>query len=183
MINIKNQLLEVCYNYYPIDIDSIKDKKIYLDTNEYKRLISEINIHKVKNNEKFITELNSIAEKYSYELNDKTYFEWLDRCYTYELIRKVNDYFILVKLYKSILKPLYFIEQFKIVELDNNRVEYMDIELEEDIFFLEKLRFFCERKGFFEFDKKLKNFQVININFDDIEMGKFTFFNAFFNSQ
>ena len=65
--------------------------------------------------------------------------------------------------------------RFKHVLLDENdkNLEIMKSNLET----------VCLNNEILEFDKKIISMKVSNINFDDIKMGDFTFFNIFFNSQ
>jgi hypothetical protein len=52
-----------------------------------------------------------------------------------------------------------------------------------DPVFISKIYKILKKNKLSEFDSELINQKIKDVNFDDIQMGEFTFFNVFFNSQ
>lgn len=181
----KKNLLDIVYKYYPRNVDCINRKEFYISTKEYKNLLIKINISKKEysKNKLIINDLKKISENWG-DFNDLTYFEWLDRCYTFEIIKKNNNTFFQLKIYQSILAPFYFIKFYEIKPIDE-RFKYYEIS-ENNFFdpnYILTIESIMKKNNLEKFDSKLINLKIRDINFDDIELGSFTFFNAFFNSQ
>ena len=181
----KSELIDICYSYYPRNIDCINQKEYYIETREYKNLLERIKNTKKEysKNKIIINRLEHISTNWG-SFKDKTYFEWQDRCYTFEFTKEYENTFFQLKLYQSILLPIYFIKYFKIVPSSNN-VKCLKIPKEEflDLNFLSSIEFILKDSHLIELDYKLANVIIKDINFDDIQMGNFSLFNAFFNSQ
>lgn len=182
---IRSELIDIAYRYYPRNIDCINQKEYYILTSEYKNLLEKIENNKKQysKNKIIINKLEHIGTKWG-KFKDATYFEWQDRCFTFEFTKEYENTFLQLKLYQSILLPIYFIKYFKITP-SNNNPKYIKISKEEflDLNFLSSIKFILEDNNFTEFDYKLAYSIIKDINFDDIQMGKFTFFNTFFNSE
>ncbi len=179
-------LLKVVYNYFPKGIDCIKEKKIYVETKEYKRLsnhIKSFNNPYSKEIDIFIEEIKNLNFP-NFSFNDSSYFEWEDRCYTFEFCKEINGESFILRVYLSILKPYFTIKFFKI-NVENDRHIYNIISSKsfpEEKLILE-LKNILEKHSYKEFDESLLSERIFDINFQDINMGEFTFFNAFFVNQ
>lgn len=181
----ESELLDIAYRYFPRNIDCINQKEYYRTTREYRNLFEKIKNYKEEysKNKIIIARLEHISQNWG-NFKDTTYFEWQDRCFTFEFTKEYEGTFFQLKLYQSILFPIYFIECFKVIS-SNNSLECLKISKEEflDSNFIVSIEFILKENNFIEFDYKLSNSIIKDINFDDIQMGKFTFFNVFFNSQ
>lgn len=181
-----NELLDVAYKYYPCKIDSINQKEEYLLTLEYKKILNQINLFSEpypKEINFFLNDLRNINQN-NFLFNDLTYFNWMDRCYTFEFKKKVNNSFFIIKLLRSIIRPFFIIET-ELCVMKNNSFKHFKLKKKDPVFIdlINKIIPLCNKHNLLEFDYDLVNIKIENINFDDIKMGEFTFFNAFFNSQ
>ena len=186
-MTVIKDFLKIAYFYYPKNTDSINDKNTYITSKEYIRLDRKINENKVlhvENKFNLINSLNKVKCNYEFTFKDSTYFEWNDRCYTLEYTLKVHDKTFLLKLFISIIAPVFSIKFF-LLESNNERVKYKEIKIEEfccnDL--IESLKSLLNDNNYFEINNSLGSKRILDINFDDIPIGEFTFFNTFFNSQ
>lgn len=182
----KKKLKTQAYKFYPKNINSISDKKKYLNSEQYQNLSEIIEYHKSLNFEesKFFESLlrNNIDDDYI--IYETTYFDWMDRCYTYEIINNNSEGKFLLKIFKSILGPYYTFKYFKLIHLEE-RTKFIALDelYFQNLEFVKKSKQLLQDMNFSEIPEKLTNQKIENINFDDIEMGDFTIFNSFFNSQ
>ena len=182
-----NELLGKVYEYYPRNIDCIQEKKEYITSKEHNKLLKKISEHKIEHHsqekKQFITSLSDKCDN-NIVFNDSTYFEWLDRCYTFEFSENRGDFVFLLKAFQSILVPVYTIKFFK---LETSKEKTRFLEIGENEFTNSSLtngvKSIFESIGYTEFKESLISKKIIDVNFDDISMENFTFFNAFFNSQ
>lgn len=183
----KKDLLKIAYSYYPYKLDCSLEKAKYLTSKEFLNLCNKIEFHKKrtsKTQQKFEERLKKVCNpKFTFE--NITYFEWMDRCFTYQYAEKKSDSFFLLKIFESIIiKKYYVIKYFKVKTLNNN---YTYKEITKNEFknndFLFNLQTILKDNEYIELSKSLITEQIEFINFDDIPMGNFTYFNAFFNSQ
>ncbi len=183
MIN-KKELLNIIYDYYPRNINSINDVEGYTQSKEYKNLLNCIEKNKkpYKNQMKNFLEDIRKTNKNGFNFKDITNFGWQDRCYTLEFDKQINNKsFLNLKIFKSILGPYYLIKTYEI-EFLNNRYKYNTIS--NSLFpypnFIYDLKQILKKYNLSEIDYQLSKSKINNINFQDIEMKEFTVFNALF---
>lgn len=180
----QNKLLKLIYNFYPSNIDCVSQKELYMKSPQYKRLAKLILQNKVSYPMKVRNFISNFKELDGFVYNDATNFDWLDRCYTFEFSKKIDDGYLLLRFHKSIIAPYYLILCFKIIE-NNNRQKYIPVSKNE--FFnqniLNKLDVIAEEFHLNNFDETILKKTISNISFEDIPFGDFNFFNAFFLNQ
>ncbi|WP_405247843.1 hypothetical protein [Cellulophaga sp. Asnod2-G02] len=178
-------LFKLAYKYYPKDIDCISDKGKYIKTKQYsllKKIITDTRENSRKEViEKFSKKFKEIGGNMNFQ--DTTFFEWQDRCYTFELSEERDGAIHKLRFHISIIIPYYLISYNKI-ELEGNGSQYSEMPLDQyedknDI--IKKIRESAtEILMFEELDKSITNEVFKDINFEDIPIGHFTLFNAFF---
>lgn len=178
--------LEKAYEYYPKNIDAINNKEKYILTNEFKKLLSTIEKHKknLGGNSDLFRKLKKTNNN-QFILSDDTFFQWNDRCYTFSFSKVIdNNTTICLKYYKSILIPYFYFTPFYIKK---NGERYIYLNIDKNNFpypnLVHNIKQISKEENLIEFDSKLINRKINNINFDDIKMGHFTLFNTFFLSQ
>lgn len=180
------ELLKVAYTYYPKGVNSILDKEFYIGSGQYRALTEEINKHKDLHSKKrsvLFEELNSLGGT-EFTLADSTNFEWQDRCYTYEFVKNVENHSLILKFYNSIIAPFFVIRYFESKVIKNVNRFYRISEMEFQHKSLVKNIYSISKKNELkQLSNKISETKIPDINFDDIQMGQFTFFNVFFNSE
>jgi len=185
----KNMLENIVYKYYPKNVDSFLNRELYHNTNEYKNLISKINDNKnkIKDIEEVILNLKKIDS--SFKFDDFTLFEWFDRCYNFQMSKITDNFFVSVNINISLISNFYivYIKSNKVNDLNrfdsvSNRNSFLETNVHKDLInIISKL---IEDKLFYtKFPAEYVDKVIPDINFQDIEMGKFTFYNAFFLNE
>ncbi|WP_282159582.1 hypothetical protein [Ulvibacterium marinum] len=185
------QLLKIIYRFYPQNISFEDESEKYVKTSEYSNLKNAINSHR---NGKVSYELKmlkkEIEKHFETTLEDCTVFEWNDRCYNWQIVlpkkwEGKKKYVLCLNL--SILIDVYIIYVLE-VEYDKilGKLKYLprrneDIELEvfqEEVKYLKAIvEKHTNRK---EIQMSIGNMVIPNISFEEIPLGKLTYFNAFF---
>lgn len=186
MNNTRESIDLVLYNYYPQNIDSISQRDLYIESKEFKNLQGIISENQNIYEADGFDFIGYLKGKYHGKVifNDVTYFQWMDRCFTFEFIEKKENLIWMTKTYLSILTPVATMKFFK-VSMNKTKANYMEV-FETEFHnqqLISQLRILINDNGYTFFDSKLLSEKIEDINFDDIEMGNFTYFNAFFNSQ
>lgn len=180
---------KIVYKYYPKNICASKDKLFYEKTEEFiliTKIINDISIH-------FDIKLFKInlEEKIKQKVFDFTLFSWYDRSYNIQFrIGNKNSKSFIFCINISVLIP-YYICYILEVEKDEelNRLKFpprRNFIIENSIFKnkIEMVKSFIEENTtLMEFPESILYNKINNINFQDIEMGNFTFFNAFFLNE
>jgi hypothetical protein len=189
---IKNNLKNLAYLFYPKNIDNMLDKEYYLKTYEYKNLSNTLNefTNYLESDfyTKIINEIKSIDQYKS--ITDTTVFNWEDRCISLEIDFLQNSTLNKICIHISFLIPFYIIYVLE-NEIELNPYKWKTIPThnkeKENTFFLEKIKTLSliieKHTNFNKFPMHLINEIIHDINFQDIEMGEFNFFNAFFLNQ
>lgn len=184
----ETELLIIAHEYYPINIDCIAEKDSYVKSMQFKILLKKIQEHKKGYPNDIIVlieEFRALIKTTKFVFNDTTYFEWHDRCYTFEFVhRDLDDTTLILKFYKSIIAPFFFVEYFQ-TNVINNVNRYFKASKGDFHYpdFINGIYSIAKKIGLKELDPELADKKVPDINFDDIPMGEFTYFNIFFNSQ
>lgn len=189
---IKNNLKNLAYLFYPKKIDNILDKENYLKSYEYKNLSNTLkeftNYLESEFYTKIIDEIKSIDQLKN--INDTTVFNWEDRCISLEIDLLQNSTLNKICIHISFLVPFYIIYVVE-NEIELNPYKWKtipkhNVEKEQTIFLedIRTLSFIIEKHtSYTKFPIHLVNEIIHDINFQDIEMGEFNFFNAFFLNQ
>lgn len=189
---ITEVLKNIAYLYYPKNICPWTQKEQYLETMEYKRLETLIDLFDSDDNQKI---RNSIKEEFDKDsvlkgFQDFSRLDWQDRCYTFFLNVVENGELCSITLYLSILVPYYVIdtiihkeqmiiskariEELEKENLDPRKMKDLVLEIEDIV----------EKKFLYsKFPKSILNSKFEDISFQDFYLGEFKMFNAFFNNQ
>jgi len=176
------------YLYYPKDISSFKDKVNYGNSSENKRLndtLKNINYNELKKVDKLKNKLNVVYNKIIY---DFTILSWQDRAHNIQFIlnkRENKTYILCINI--SILIPVYTCYIIEIeFDLVKNKLKHSpkrNLKLEKTIFkkYIEETKLLIENiTNYEEISCEFSDSKIADLSFQDIELGKFTIFNAFF---
>ena len=189
---IKNNLKNLAYLFYPKNIDNMLDKEYYLKTYEFKNLSNTLNefTNYLESDfyTKIINEIKSIDQFKN--ITDTTVFNWEDRCISLEIDFLQNSTLNKICIHISFLIPFYIIYVLE-NEIELNPYKWKTIPThnkeKENTIFLEKIKTLSliieKHTSFNKFPMHFINEIIHDINFQDIEMGEFNFFNAFFLNQ
>ncbi len=188
----ETELKYTAYEYYPIGIDSIKQREEYNNSKEFKKLLFAVNqFYKV--NEKKINLLNDEFRQHTLTKNiqDLSALDF-DRCLTFELdiFDESAKVVFKIRLVISILIPYFFIyalqskvqlKPYKQLTLPVRKRELESIKFVQEIELIANIV-----KKVFQYDlfqEKYLKFVIPNVSHSDIREGDFTFFNAFFRGE
>ena len=187
---IKSILKNIAYLYYPKGISNIEQKEIYQKSLEFKRLLSITNNFS-KENEYTISYNLLLSEFKKHEklkdIKDVSLLHWQDRALSFEI-----DFLLDNKLNKLCLNISLLIPYYVVILLENeielnpykwvtlpkrNRIleatEYKDL--------LNLISSIVEDTiKYNKFPEDLVNTILPDLSFNDIRIGNFTFYNAFF---
>lgn len=181
-------LNNIAYMFYPKNICCFQAKEKYLDSQEYKKLFSIIDFFELNWSKELNYEFNkNIILK---DFKNLSRLDMQDRCLTYSLNLVEDGELQSITLYMSILVPYYVIvtnkhkielffskskiEELEMSNLKTRKIKDLVLEIENIV----------ESKLLFQkFPEELMNFVIKDIAFQDIGLGRFTMFNAFFNNQ
>ncbi len=175
------------YQYYPRGINSIIDISSYENSDNYKLLKKKINER--NNIDIQVESLIFKLKKLKYDINDFSVFEWYDRCYNLQfIIEKENNKKIVFCIHISLLINYYNLSIIEIISDPSHRVaDYFPKRSISEIktgyeYLKRKMSIFIEEIiiGYKEFPKHTLHEIIKDVNFQDIPLGKFSFFNAFF---
>jgi hypothetical protein len=189
---INDVLKKIAYLYYPKNICPWTQKELYLETLEYKRLKTLIEYFDSEENQKL---RNSIRVEFDKDLvlrgfEDFSRLDWEDRCYTFFLNIVEGGELCSITLHLSILIPYYVIEtvihknqmiisKSRIEELEK---ENLDPRKMKDLVL--DIKSIVETKLLYqEFPEILIHSVIEDISFQDIYLGHFKMYNAFFNNR
>ncbi|MQP25213.1 hypothetical protein GFJ94_09060 [Flavobacterium sp. LMO8] len=189
---IQKNLKNLAYLFYPKNIDNILDKENYLKTFEYKNLTNTLNeFSNYLESDFYIKIIDEIKNiDHLKNITDVTVSNWEDRCISLEIDVLRDSTLNKICIHISFLVPLYLIYILE-NEIELNPYKWKTVpmhnpEKEQSIFLEEIKTISCiieKQTGFNKFPIQLANETIPNINFQDIEMGEFNFFNAFFLNQ
>lgn len=185
---MKNKIYEnIATIYYPQNIDCIIEKEKYIRSSEYNKLLELSNYY--KNNNEIDLILKSF-KKSKLDFIDVSLLDWQDRCFTLEMNLQNNNKNYKLAIYISYIIPFYLINFFENEidittkewlsfperNLDLLNTEYLDIK--------KKICQIIEKEfNYFEFPNNLLDEKILNLSFQDIRFGQFTFYNAFFKND
>jgi hypothetical protein len=189
---IKSIFKNIAYSYYPKKIDNINDKVNYLNTSEYEKLSNVLNsFSDYKNSSFYLKLIDEISSLNSFKnIQDVTLLNWEDRCISLEIEILEGNILYKICIHISFLIPYYVIYLLE-NEVETNPYKWKTIpkhnkKKEKTIFFdkIEALSRIVEKYTCYNrFKVSLSNHIIPDINFQDIEMGEFNFFNAFFLNE
>lgn len=188
MIDTREFFLQKVTTIYPEGISHFRDKEKYVSSKEYKRLLSLISSKEVFSDSKKESLINDLKIEQELEFRDFSLFSWNDRAHNIQTILKSENLISIVLCINiSIIIPYYTIYTLKIERESINKIKRKYSPIKDNSLLVEFSDLTLKIKQLFENRYKLKEFpdmllkQTIgNISFQDIELGDFTFFNAFF---
>jgi len=183
---LRNNFESIAYQYYPKGVDAMLNKMIYEKSKEFRLLVQKIDNGSKKINIKaFKLSLGDFLNKKVY---DFSLLSWHDRAYNLqiEIYHEGNKKFVLCINFSVLIS--YYICYVLVIEKQQNSgmLKYKptrNFEIEVSLFNdnLTDIKNFIEQQTKFkEFPSDILYKKIPDINFQDIEMNKFTFFNAFF---
>jgi hypothetical protein len=189
---IKKIFENIAYAYYPKGINCINDRESYLDSMEYKRL------HEVISYFQDNLTKNQVYIKLTYEfennnllknIRDISLLHWNERCVTFELEIIKGENLVKIILHISLLIPHYLVYTLE-NKIKTNPYEWITLPIrnketeKEYSNHINTISSIVETiTGFSPFPGSLANIIIPDLSIHDIELGQFTFFNAFFNDE
>lgn len=178
LINIE----ELIYTFYPKGIDALNNPKKYIKSIEYKNLLDKID----SKGEIKMESLKNIFKNLSLHFDDYTLFDWHDRCYNFQLSEILENKLYKIHINISVISPFYFIflSQTNIDESGKHisvtkRISNQNLK-KYCVIINQLSRLLEDEIGYKKFDEKNLKKVISDVNFQDVEMGKFTYYNAFF---
>lgn len=189
---ITEVLKKLAHLYYPKNICPWTQKELYFETVEYKRLQSLIDFFDSDSNREIRNNIKAEFAKDSVlkDFQDFSRLDNQDRCYTFFLNVVEGGELCSITLYLSILIPYYVInvlvhkkqmiiprskiEELEKENLDPRKIKDLVLEVENIV----------EKKLFYsKFPNEILNNKFEDISFQDLYLGEFKMFNAFFNNH
>lgn len=188
---IEKVLTNLAYQFFPKNTYAYTEKDKYFISEEYKRLNQLVSDFDTEDGmfirktilEKF--EDDEILRKFA----DLSLFNLQERCMTFNASIIEGRKLYTISLFVSVIIPYYvinvqknmielFFSESEITNLKNENTETRKI----DELVLEIETIIEDKFLFSKFPKKLLNFVVDDISFQDSKFGYFTMYNAFFNN-
>ncbi len=180
----KLDFINLAYFYFPKNLVPDESKK-YSNSKEFKRLKEVLNNN--QNNEKILNLIDEFKKNIFFnEINDMSILDWQDRCFSFEL-----DIFEENKLIKFCINISLLTNHFSIYILENEisiepykwltlpkRNKEIEIKYDNEIEFIVKI--IEANIGYKKFPENLSDIILNDICFGNVELGKFTLYNAFF---
>lgn len=175
--------------YYPKKLCAMRDNEAYMKTFEFKNLIGKINsaFELIRENKLNIQILNDLKSNDILKDIEELTLESSDRCISYKISFFEGDVLYQLCINLSVIVPYYYVYVLK----NNFELEpYRWINLPQRDEESERLKFnshielvsnIIESKTLFNrFPDRLVKTIIPDINYADVELGSFTYFNAFF---
>ncbi|MBP4139143.1 hypothetical protein [Flavobacterium geliluteum] len=181
-------LKNLAYTFYPVGICAMNNRDLYVDSFEFKNLIDKVNssfavIHKERLDSQILDKLkeNEILKDF-----ENLTLESSDRCLSYKIDFIEENVLYQLCINISLLVPYYYAYTLKnIIELEPYRwttLPERDLQAETGKFqsHLAIISNILGEMNFNKFPDRLVTEIIPNINYADVDMGNFTYFNAFF---
>jgi len=187
---IDKVLTNLIYTFYPRGISFFTEYEKYIATKEYKRLKQIISRFDLEHREDLSKKILGYFEKdYTLKkIQDYSLLHIEDRCLTFNVAVIEDGELYTISLLISILAPYYVIKcQKNIIDLYFSKSEIAKLEkaskekrkVKELILVIENI---VEGKLLFnKFPKSMLDRVVLDVSFQEAEVGCFSMFNAFFN--
>lgn len=184
--------INTAYEFYPKEIDFIKQREAYTDTQKFKKLIAVLHNFHNKNADKLNSLKKEISSYPSIEkLEDMSSLDF-DRCLTFDMdiVDETGKKLHKLRLVISAVIPFFFVYALENdILLNPYRWLTQPLrkrELEEGKFKDEINLITSIVKKVFDYDlfpEKYLKFVIPNVSFTDIREGDFTLFSAFFREE
>lgn len=186
--NTKEFFLQKISEIYPKDISHFRDKENYISSQEYKKLLSLISSRRTFPDSQKEKLINELKIRKNTNFSDFSLFSWNDRAHNIQTVLKSDGLIsVILCVNISIIIPYYTIYTLKIERESINEMKRKYPPVIETNFLNEFSELVNVIRLILENRYKLKKFpdeflnQIIeDLSFQDIEIGNFTFFNAFF---
>ena len=186
--NSKDYFLKKVAEYYPRKISPLYDSTNYRNQPEYERLMEEISkrdIFPESQKDQLIADLKRL---YGLDFKDVSLFSWQDRAYNLQTLLKKEALICEVLCINiSVLIPYFTIYVLKTEQENSNDLKRKYSPLVSQELFnkypqqVDSIQSLLRHDyDLNDFPHDLKNEIVNDVGFQDIPIGKFTFFNAFF---
>lgn len=187
---IKSILIDIAYLYYPKGISSIEQREEYLNSTEFKRLANLLNTF-IKN-EEYLLCYNILLSQLKknemlFNIRDVSLIDWQDRSLTFEIDIVNGNKLNKININISLLIPFYIIT---LLEIDIELEPYKWISLPkrskilEESMYKDVLNFISSTiestLKFYKFPEEIADIIIPDLSFNDIRIGDFTLYNAFF---
>lgn len=188
VINTKEFFQQKISEIYPKEISHFRDKENYILSQEYKNLMSLISFKKAFSDSKKENLINDLKIEQNIDFSDFSLFSWNDRAHNIQTLLKTDGLIsIILCINISVIIPYYTIYTLKIERKSVNEMRRKHSPITEESYMKEFSELVSKIKLLLEKKYKLKKFpdELLNqitdgFSFQDIEVGSFTFFNAFF---
>ncbi|MDI1254599.1 MAG: hypothetical protein PSV16_00735 [Flavobacterium sp.] len=181
-------LRNLAYTFYPVNICAMNERSKYMNTFEFKNLIGNINsaFADIENDGLSLQILNTFKSHEILKNIEEATLESSDRCITYKISFFEEEVLFQFYINMSILIPYYYVYVLKntfeskpyrwITSPQRDR----QVEIEKFSLHIEMTRNILDAFNYNRFPDELVTKVIPDINYADVEMGKFTYFNAFF---
>lgn len=185
-----NILKNIAYLYYPKGISNIDENERYLYSDEFRRLVFMLNTFYSNNNDYHLLLEKLKAYDIIDKIQDLTSLSF-DRCLTFEIdYLKGDNKLIKISINISILIPYYmvYVEEnqielnpYKWITLPKRNITLENTEYKEHLNLISSI--VEETIKFHKFPEDIALKIIPDISYQDVRMGDFTFFNAFFRGD
>jgi hypothetical protein len=182
-------LKNLATTYYPRGICAMNDYEKYIETFEFKNLVEKINsaFNTIKDGDLNSLVLNELKKNLTLMDMEDVTSESSDRCLSFKASFFEGNVLSQLYLNMSVIVPYYYIyvtknkfqsEPYRWVNLPERDVDAEVGEFNSHISFISDV---IEKKfSFNRFPDNMVNTIIPDINYADVELGNFTYFNAFF---
>jgi hypothetical protein len=176
-------------NFYPKGICAMSDNSAYVNSFEFKNLIAKINtaFKLIEESKLNIQILNELKSNDALKDIEEVTLESSDRCISFKLSFFEGDILYQLYLNLSVIVPYYYIyvlknnfesEPYRWINLPVRDKESEKIKFDSEIKLISSI---IESKTMYNrFPDELIKTIIPDINYADVELGTFTYFNAFF---
>ncbi len=182
-------LRNLATTYYPQGLCAMMDNSAYVDTFEFKNLLKKINsaFELIRENKLNVQILNELKDNDILKNIEEVTLESSDRCISYKISFFEGDVLYQLYINLSVIVPYYYVYVLKNnFELEPYRwinLPQRDGDSERNKFnsHIKLISNIIENKTHFNrFPDELVKTIIPDINYADVELGSFTYFNAFF---
>lgn len=183
-------LKNTAYTYFPRGVCSINERQKYLDSEEYKRLYH--NSTTVFDDEEFKNSYDRLITEFKKHtqfkaINDVSVLQWQDRCLSFEIDYVEENILSKICIRISLLVPYYLIYVTE-NEIEINPYSWKTLPVrnitKEQTIYKDHIDLLFEIinnvTGFIAFPEEYADIIITDLCFNDVKMGNFTLYNAFF---
>lgn len=175
--------------YYPVGICAMRNNKVYIETFEFKNLIRKINsaFISIQENHQNTELLNELKKNDIVKDIEEVTLESSDRCISYKVSFFEGNVLYQLYIHLSVIVPYYYVyvlkNNFELEPYQWTNLPERDKQAEKDKFssHIELISNVLESKTLFtKFPDIFVKTIIPDVNYADVELGSFSYFNAFF---